>query len=316
MVYLYIVIFAISFIVLTRSSHLLVRALTALSRFLNLSEYITAFIFMSFFTSIPELFIGISSALGGIPEFSLGDILGANVVNISLILGIVALLGNGLAVEGRVAKKNFLLVSGLAFLPLLLATDGIISRGDGVVLIIAFLFYLFRISGEKEYFSKTINHLKKGGVTINALKILWRAFLAVGLLLLASFAIVYTGGKLAKEVGLSIFGFAVIFASLGTAIPELAFSIEAKILKHGTMAVGNAVGTMAFNAAMIVGLVSLIYPIRIAAGASLIIVAAFLFVSILAFNIFVYSRSFVSRKEGALLVIIYLLFLAIQILAS
>ena len=157
----HLIVFIVSFFVLAKSSAYLVKSLTSLARFFRLSEYLVAFLFMSIARSIPELFVGISSAVKNIPEFSLGNVLGANLINITLMIGLVVFLGNGLRVDSKISRRNFWIISGFAFLPLLLAGDGVISRGDGGVLLLAFVFYLLRMQKEKEYFSKTINHVPR-----------------------------------------------------------------------------------------------------------------------------------------------------------
>lgn len=311
---LYIVIFAISFLALARSSSFLVKSLTGLARFFKISEYAVAFIFMSMATSIPELFVGISSALKGIPEFSMGNILGANLINITLVLGLVIFLGKGLRVQSKISRRNFWIISAFAFLPLFLASDGVLSRGDGIVLLLAFAFYLLRLKKEKEYFKKTVNHTNNHKLqhNIKALKHLYSFFIGIALLIVSSYLIVWSGENLAEGMNLGVLSFGIIFVALGTALPELAFGVRAKMLKHGSMAVGNSLGSIAFNSTLIIGIVSLINPIEISYSLSLLAVALFLFIALLLFNAFVYSRSFISRKEGIALLFLYVLFLVFE----
>ncbi|MBU1159678.1 hypothetical protein KKD04_00660, partial [Patescibacteria group bacterium] len=105
--YFYIAIFLLSFCFLVRAGSDLVRSLTRLARFLQISEYILAFVLMSFATTIPELFVGISSAIEEVPRLSLGNIIGANFINITLVIGIVAFLNKGIKIESKISQKNF-----------------------------------------------------------------------------------------------------------------------------------------------------------------------------------------------------------------
>lgn len=312
---LYLLIFILAFAVLARSSDILVRALIGLSRFFRFSEFAVASIFMSMATTIPEFFVGISSAINEIPLFSLGDILGANFINITLLLGIVAFFGKGLRVESKISRRNFLFIFGLAFLPLILAGDGAISRIDGIILILAFIFYIVRLKRDQEYFSKTINHLKQKALFDTAV-FRHLAFFALGvtLLLLSALAIVWTGKNIAAGIGFPPLFFGLIFLSLGTTLPELAFGVRAKILGHGSMAVGNALGSIAFNSTWILGIVSLICPIQITFSGNLISIIIFLFLGLLCFNVFVYSKSLISKKEGLFLLFLYGSFLITEFL--
>jgi cation:H+ antiporter len=311
---LYIAVFIVAFIILARSSDFLVHSLTSLARLLHLSEYTVAFLFMSIATSIPELFVGLSSALSGIPEFSLGNILGANLINITLVIGLVILLGKGLHLQSKISRRNFWIISGFTFLPLFLASDGVLSRGDGVVLLLAFALYIIRLQKEKEYFTKTVNQvhlpMAKGiGVFFKQSR---RFFLGIALLLVSSYLIVWAGKNLAVRTSLSFLAFGMLFVALGTALPELAFGVRAKILRHGSMAVGNSLGSIAFNSTLICGMVSIVNPIELVVSRNLVAVTAFLFVAMFLFNVFVFSKSFISRKEGMLLVAIYLGFLLFE----
>jgi len=307
----YVVVFILAFLLLAKSSEILVRSITALARFFKVSEYVIAFIFMSMATSIPELFVGISSSINHIPEFSLGNILGANFLNITLVIGLVTFLGSGLNVGSKIKRRNFLIIFGLAFLPLLLASDGMLSRGDGLVLIMSFSFYIYILIHEKEYFTKTLNHVKRKKYFDGKIfRQFARFFIGILLLILASSLIVWAGLRVTDSLGLSALAFGILFISLGTALPELAFGVRARFLKHGSMTVGNSLGSIAFNSTLIVGIVSLINPIKIDINTlDYLTITGFLFLGLLLFNIAVYSKSYLSRKEGLLLFLLYVIFL-------
>src|SRR3989344_1034776 len=113
-------VFAVAFLLLARASGALVTSLTGLARLFHLSEYLVAFILMSAATSVSELFVGVTSAFDAIPQLSLGNILGANLLNLTVVIGISAFLAGGLSVESKISRKNFWLIFFLALLPFLL----------------------------------------------------------------------------------------------------------------------------------------------------------------------------------------------------
>lgn len=313
MTILLIIVFLASLFFLVRSSALLITALTGLARLFRLSEYTVAFIFMSFATSISELFVGITSAVSGVPTLSLGNVLGANLLNITLIIGVVTLIHGTLEVESKISRKNFWFIFFLSLLPFLLGSDGVISRADGLVLLISFFIYLWHVMGEREYFTRVLNQKPKG---------LWRLrktthdlfyfAAAITVLLASSAALVWSGKQLADLFSVGLLSFGIIFLALGTSLPELTFGIRAALSKHGSMTVGNALGSVAFNATFIIGLVSVIHPIVIGGmGQFFFVIGAFIIAFIL-FNIFVYHRTNISRKEGIILLAIYIVFLVLE----
>ncbi|MBU3925959.1 sodium:calcium antiporter, partial [Patescibacteria group bacterium] len=308
-----IIIFIISFLFLVKAGTMLVKSLTRLARFFQISEYILAFILMSFATTIPELFVGISSAIENIPKLSLGNIIGANFINITLVIGLVAFLSKGIKIESKISQKNFWLIFFIALLPIFLATDGIISQGDGLLLILTFVLYMTSLIREKEYFTKTIQEIEFNNHTIyGVFKMLGSFLLGIVVLIASSAVLVWSGKQLILEIGINALTFGIIFVALGTTLPELAFGIRASMLKHSSMSIGNAIGAVAFNSAFIIGLVSMISPIHINDGLSFFIAAAFLIAAMLLLNVFVYTRSNISRRESLILIFLYFFFLLTQ----
>lgn len=290
---------------------MLVSSLIYSARLFKLSEYAIAFILMSFGTSIPELFVGLSSALNDIPNLSLGNIFGANLINISLIIGIAALInqGKGLSIDSKISRENFWLAAFLAFLPILLISDGVISRGDGLALLASFIIYIWKILGEKEYFTKVLNKITvREGFAAAAMRQLFNFFLAVVFLILSSALLVWSGKNIAGELTLDILAFGTIFMAIGTTLPEMAFGVRAALLNHGSMSIGNSLGSVAFNSTFILGAVSLINPIRLNAETNLALVSIFLFLAFILFNIFVYTKNIISKKEALILIALYLIF--------
>lgn len=309
------VVFIVSFLVLARSGALLVNALTGLARLLRLSEYMIAFMLMSFATSISELFVGISSGIGGISEFSLGNILGANLLNLTIVIGVAVLISGRLVIESKISRSNFGFIFGLALLPVLLGIDGVISRADGAGLILMFILYMWHVAEDREYFTKIANHHPLGPEAVKGtLRDLVMFGLGIVLLLVSSAGLVWSGKSLASIFSLGILSFGVLFVALGTTLPELTFGIRASLKNHGSMAVGNSLGSIAFNSAFIVGIVSLISPIRIAQFNEFIFVMGALIVAFILFHIFVHRKTDISRKEGTLLIAVYIVFFIFEIL--
>src|SRR3989338_694406 len=144
MVYLTLILFLISCLVLVASGGYLVKLIVKIASYLKLSEFVVAFIIMAFATSIPELFVGINSAIGGNPALSLGNVIGSNIADLTLVIGIAALLGRGIKPKNFRIKKDSLFMFLTALVPVaLMIFDQTLSRTDGVILISIFIIYIW-----------------------------------------------------------------------------------------------------------------------------------------------------------------------------
>jgi cation:H+ antiporter len=280
--------FIISFFLLMRSSLLLVSSLSGFARLFRISEYMIAFILMSFATSIPELFVGINSALNRVPILSLGNVLGSNLLNMTVVMGLAAFLNGGLTVDNKISRTNFWLAFILAIFPFFLGYDGLISRSDGLILIISFFIYIWHVIAKKEYFSKIAGNapigIKGFKKTVHDLIFF---LIALALLLISSWIIVWSGKQISNKISFGLLSFGILFVSLGTVLPELAFGIRAALGRHGSMAVGNSIGSIAFNAAFIIGLASLIHPITITGFNQFFFAGGSLIFAFISFNFFI-----------------------------
>jgi len=156
----YILIFLGSCGLLFLSGQWLVGALTRIAKFLGWREFVVAFFVMALAGSLPNLFVGISSALHEIPQLSFGEIVGGNLVDLTVVIALAVLITKGLPAESRTVQTTSLFTIGVAILPLILILDGTLGRGDGILLILCFAFYIFWLFSKKERFTKTYDEDK------------------------------------------------------------------------------------------------------------------------------------------------------------
>lgn len=311
-----IAIFVISFLLLTRASALLVSSLTMLARIFQMSEYAIAFILMSMATSVSELFVGISSAVNGIPELSLGNVFGANILDITLAIGIPALLAGTLTIESKIERSNFWSIFFLSLFPFLLGFDGVISRGDGIVLILLFIFYLILIARDKEYFSKIYNNVPRTGEAgaKTTFKNTLLLLLGIFMLVIASAVLVWSAKQISIAFAIETLTIGIVFIALGTTLPELIFGVRAAYAGHPSMTVGNALGSIAFNSSFIVGFVSILQPIHIPNVNEFVLVLAALAIGFLLFNSFMYRENDITKKEAIILIALYIIFISTELI--
>lgn len=258
--YINLILFIVSVAVLFYSGGLLVRSLTILGRYFRLSEYVLSFILVAFATSLPELFVGLNSALQGAPLLSLGNIIGANVLNITLVLGIAIIFAGGLNVERPMKEEDYFFVLGIIIVPVLFIFDGVIGRLEGGILLVFFLGYVIYLV-QTSHKKNIVNDILPGEATPAKTITYFILFLFGATLLLGSSSfVVYYSINAARNFSLPLFLVGILI-SVGTTLPEVIFSFKSVTMKHGSMSIGNVLGSIVFNITLITGLVAVISPI-------------------------------------------------------
>jgi len=293
----------------------LVKVLTRLSGYFRLTEYVLAFILMTFATTLPELFVGITSGLRGFSVISLGNIIGSNLVNLSFILGLVAIVAGGLKVESKIAKRDSWIVFVIALIPLLLLFDKKISRGEGFLLILLFGWYIYHILKQKDAFTHRVHHIRHD---ITGLEKLLKAFLyflvSAVVLVFSSWVLVEMAKLIAEDLYVPLSLISLILVAFGTSLPELVFGMRAAIAKHEGLSLGNLIGAVVINSTFILGITALISPIQVENTKVIYIGGGFMVVAILLANLFIATKNKISWKEGLFLIIFYLAFLVAEFL--
>jgi cation:H+ antiporter len=287
-----------------------IKRLLKLSKFFSISAFVTGVIIAGTLAVLPELSIGILSALEGSSTFGLGLIFGANVADLTLVIGSVVLIAGNQKITPDMLKS--LKISFIAvLLPVILIIDGELSRLDGIVLIAAFAVYvawlLIRGRGEKEVaermrLSKTVIRLS---ITVFLLAI------GITVLFIGSELVTQSAQALSSELGLPLFIIGLVVA-IGTCLPEMAFAIRASE-KEGSIGIGNILGNVLADSMLTLGIIAIIHPIIIPSIASPL--TAGVFVAIAAIFMYLRSRDGVINKKDALLMIgLYLVFILSQYL--
>lgn len=315
MIFTHIVIFIVSFFVLVFSSKWLVGALTKVAKFFGWKEFVVAFFTMALAGSIPNLSVGLSSAFRGISQLSFGEIVGGNIIDLTVAVALAALVSrNGLRVSGKTVRGSTVFTLIIAVLPLILIFDGNLSRIDGIVLILAFLVYSFWLFNKKERFSKTYNHNTSPITAKSFFKNFVGILIAVSLLFLATEGIINSAVYFSSALGLPLALVGMFAVGAGNTMPEIFFSIQAARAGRDWMVLGNLIGAIILPVTLVLGVVVLINPIQIANFSPFFIGRFFLVISALFFLIFSRTERRVSRKEAIFLLLIYLSFIATEFL--
>ena len=316
MIWLYILIFIISCLALVRSGAWVTRSLTGIAQFLGWREFILASVLMAFFTSLPELFIGVTAAFAQKPQLALGVIIGSNIITLTFIIGVGTLLAGELKFESKTLQKSSFYAGIYGLLPLLLMFDGYLSRADGVILLLALAFYFFQLFSHEERFSRIFaNHLKDGWVSLRKfLKDLAVFGGGITLLLLSAQGIVFSASKIALSFNLSLVIIGAIFVAIGTSIPEIVFEIKAISMGHKKMILGNAMGSVVINSTLILGLMALISPFQVSNFSPYLIGFIFIIITSFFFVIFSQTDRKITSREAIFLIGIYFSFVVFELL--
>jgi len=290
--------------------------LSRIAQTLKWNEFLVSFCLLALVSSLPELFVGLSAAFHKLPQLSFGNIIGANILNLSLGIGITAILLKGLKIESRIARKSCFYAAFFVSLPLLLILDGTLSRIDGIILLLALGFYFRYILSEREKFTKIFhkNSEERVGQFKHFLKDLATFFGSLAVLLLAAESVIRTINFLATKINLPLVTAGIFFISIGTTLPELTFGIRAAIMKRRGMVLGNFIGTIIINSTLILGLVAIISPLTIINFSPYIVGILFTLITAVAFAFFARTHNEISKKEAYILISTYIVFILAQIL--
>lgn len=307
--------------ILIKSADLTIEALKSLAKKFGTGTFALSAIILAMATSLPELFVGITSAIEETPSLSLGNVLGANIANLSLVVGLAGLITGGVFVHEKVVTREILLATGAAVLPIFLLLDGSLNRVDGLVLLSVYFAYttsffkirfleIGRYTMGGNYILRFVRHL--GEVEQKADKTLGHLFVGIAALLFSSNFIVEFATDFAKASGISIFVIGVIVISLGTTLPEVVVSIQSLKKSQPGVFFGNILGSLIVNSTLILGVVSVISPMEGGNMGDYIAALITLVVTLLLFWLFTRTKNRLERWEALTLLLVYVIFAVVE----
>lgn len=317
-IYMSVLFILIGLVLLVVGGEYLVRSSVALSFKLKLSKMVIGLTVVSFATSAPELLVSVNAALGGHSDISLGNVIGSNIANIGLVLGITAVI-TPLAIDQDFYKFNWPVMMFLSVtLFFLLTTGKELDRLEGGVLLILLLVYLFMLIRRARIMGGINTKTEPEGVDdalskVSNVKIMLWLFIG-GLALWGGSELLVNGAvDLATKLGVSERVISVTMIAVGTSVPELAASVIAALKKEKAISLGNLIGSNIFNIASVLGITALIQPITVKSEALLSndIFWMLGFAAVLIPLAFL-PRSFeIGRYKGVIIVTAYALFISL-----
>ena len=296
------------FVLLIGGGQFLVKGAVEITKYFNISKLVVGMTVVAFGTSAPELLVSVQAAFKNSADIALGNVIGSNIANVALVLGIsIAVLP--IFVKKETIKFDWPIMMGLFAMLWLFMWDNVLTRIEGAILfasLIAFVWWEIRYSLKNHVTDEKDEEEKKFSIPIAVLIIIAAsAALAYG-----SDILVEGTKNLALAIGISERVISISVIALGTSLPELAASLTAAIKKESDISVGNIIGSNIFNIASILGITSLLHPIKFNFADfqnDLIWMTAIGLVLFLSF--LPLKKRFVNRYKGIIFVAIYVLYM-------
>ena len=253
----------LGFLLLVVGGEFIVRSSVALSLKFNISKFVIGMTVVSFATSLPELIVSVNAALNNSPSIAVNNVIGSNIANIGLVLGLVSILGK-ITVDNYFYKRDW---PWMFFFSLLMwffiSQDSVLQKYEGLILLLILIFFSLTIVRKSNYlgFEGSIDDelLKASNFKIFVWLIISSLTLYFGSEFLVDGAI-----NLAKQISISEAVISVTIVAIGTSVPELAASLVAIAKKEESISVGNLIGSNIYNIGSVLGITAMIKEIPVA----------------------------------------------------
>lgn len=290
----------------------IIRSTSILARILGISGFTISFILMAFTTSLPELFLGLIAASKGLGELGIGIALGSNIVNLTLITGLIAVFSKKINTDNQYRKRQGILLFLVSLITVATLWDGLLTHLDGVILLISYFVYLTEL-----WYSKARN--EKIFANIQFTKFLSTSLILMisltGLLIIGD-VLINSSSDIAQLTGVFPIVIGSILISAVTAAPELLFEFRNIKDNLKRIALGDLMGAVGTNSTLVIGLIAIINPLTITLNATFVIILGFFVLSVSIFLIFLYTKNELDWWEGLILVNTYIVFLFLLFLST
>ena len=307
MVKVYLLLFT-GLLLLFVSGKYLVESSIAISLRLRIPKMIIGLTVVAFGTSAPELLVSLQAAFSGFPEIAMGNVVGSNISNILLVLAITAIIFP-IRVPSSSVKRDWPIMMFVSLLLFVFSLNGWLTRLEGIIFLVLLMGYIgYSVVRTRGAHATEEVRTEQGSMRwwIVALIFLVSCVgLAFGADLLVSNAAI-----IAEDLGMSKRVISITMVAVGTSIPEVATSVIAALKKETDISVGNIIGSNIMNVLSVLGITSVIGPIKVDAAIIRIDIPWMLAISVLLLLLMIpASRSRITRWEGILMIMIYLLYI-------
>ncbi len=296
-----------------------VGGLSRIAKFLGWKEFVVAFFVMALAASLPNLFLAIMAVINGVPELALGDVMGGNVVDMTLAVALAAFFSKkGIDAKSRTVQTSIIFTFIAAVLPLMLLLDNNLSRVDGAILLLLFFVYVYWLLSKKERFKVIYNgHPVPIAKQLDRfLGDLAKIIAGITVMMIVAQAIIYLAEGFSESFAISLPLIGILVVGLGNSFPEIYFGIISARAGKTRMLLGDIMGAIIMPSTLVLGTVAMISPFHINGLTMFAAARYFLLVAATVFYVCVKTGQRVSKKEAFVLLFVYISFLITEILAK
>lgn len=310
-----IILLILGFIILIKGADLFVDGTSSIANHLGISKILIGLTIVAFGTSAPEFAVSIKSIISNNGDIVLGNVIGSNILNILLILGLSAMI-HSLTVKNNTVKKELPITMLITTLFAVLLSDHLFdktinntfTRSDGLIILLFFLVFIYYL------ISISRNKIDKEEIKLSTIKSIIYTIIGLISIILGSNFVVESSSVIAKSLGVTERLISLTIIALGTSLPELVTSLTATFKKEYDIAIGNVVGSNIFNIGMVIGL-----PVTIFGGIGVVNFSYIDLLIMITSSVLLFVFSFndykITKKEGILFIILFIIYYSYVLLS-
>lgn len=310
MIWLNLILYAISFILIWFGAGLIVSAVSKFSSALKLSPFAFSFVFLGILTSTPEFSVGLQAVADHDAQIFAGNLLGGIVVLFLVVIPILAIFGKGVSFKNEMDNKGLFATIAVIILPSFFILDKRVTNLEGGLMIAAYLGLLYLIQRKNGIFDKKNEKLLD--FKAYSYKDLFKILVGLGIVFLASNLIVDKTLYFADIFDISAFYIGLIVIALGTDLPELTLAIRSVVAGERELAIGDYVGAAAAST-FLFGVFTLLHNGEVITDSNFLITFGFIAVALGLFYFFSHKKKYISRLNGIILLIFYIFFVVFEL---
>ena len=295
----------VGFVMLIKGADVFVDSSSSIAKKFGIPSIIIGLTIVAMGTSAPELSVSVQSALAGMNDMSIANVVGSNIFNLLVVLGCSAMI-NKLKISNY---KDIIIMFLIGLIMLVCSIDGVLSVTDGLTLLVVFVFYILSliVKAFKENQKEEINEKKRPMIITICLGIIGLAAIVWG-----GDLVVNSASNIAQQLGMSENLIGLTIVAVGTSLPELVTSLIATKKGELDIAIGNVVGSNIFNMLLILGAASVINPMTVSTFALIDLI--FVIIAMIVFIILTFKSKTLNKAKGLPMVLMYIAYIIFTIL--
>ncbi|MEK6916773.1 MAG: sodium:calcium antiporter [Nanoarchaeota archaeon] len=298
--------------IIVKCADIILKAAANIAKEFGISEYFIGFGIIAFGTSLPEMATAIFGSLSNKGPLIFGNLIGASILDMTLVLGVMAVAGGNIIIEAkmfRVFDQALFMSIGITLLPIFLALDGKITRLDGVFFVMAYLIYMVLLIAREEKFKHHKHVIKK-----ELFKNIGKLVISLSLLLISARFLVDIVVKIGINLKINEFIMGLTILAFATTFPEMILEVRSILKGNRDIGFGDVLGSLIANVSLILGIAALINPFEVQVSS---FITANLFLTLSTFvALLFFQKKHVTWKEGLALILIYVTFVISELVVG